>query len=79
MVPPLPELLVSALPSDGALLSDPIVRKKTTEMTTREHRETDDVEQTEKMIPFVTRKTASSQNVGELVFSVNISDLDLGF
>ena len=35
------------------------------------------VEQTKKMIPFVTRKTSFGQNVCELVFGVNVLDLDL--
>ena len=39
----------------GAPLSDRI-RKKITDMATREHREIHDVQQTKKMIPFVTRK-----------------------
>ena len=40
----------------GALRSDRI-RKKMAKMAAREHREIHDVEQTEKMIQFVTRKT----------------------
>ena len=48
-------------------------------MATREHRETHNVEQTEKMIPFVTRKTSFGWSVGGLVFGVTISDLDRGF
>ena len=44
----------------GALLSNPIVRKKITDMATREHRETHNVEQTKKMIPFVTWKASLS-------------------
>ena len=52
---------------------------KITEMAARENRETHNVEQTKKMIPFVTRKTAIGQNVGELVFGVNKFNLDLGF
>ena len=48
-------------------------------MAAREHRETHNVEQTKKMIPFVTRKTSFSQDVGDLAFGVNIFDFDLGF
>ena len=63
----------------GALLSNLIVRKKITEMAARGHRETHNVDQTKKMIPFVSWKTSFSQNVCELVFGVHMFDLDLGF
>ena len=61
-----------------ALLSDQF-RKKIIGMTAREHRETHNVKQTKKMIPFVTRKTSLGEHVGELVFGLNRFDLDLGF
>ena len=50
----------------GALLSDRI-RKKITEMAAREYGETHKIEQTRKIVPFVTRKTPSSQHVSKLV------------
>ena len=37
-----------------------------------------DVEQTQKMIPFITCEIAFCQHVCELVFGVNVFDLDLG-
>ena len=37
-----------------------------------------DVEQTEKMIPFITSETAFRQDVGKLVFGINVLDLDCG-
>ena len=46
-------------------------------MAAREHRETHDVEQTEKMIPLLTGAIAFRQRVCELVFGVDIFDLDL--
>ena len=47
-------------------------------MAARECREIHDVEQIQKMVPFVTRETTFGQYVSELVFGVNISDLDFG-
>ena len=35
------------------------------------------VEQTQKMIPFITDETAIRQNVGESVFGMDIFDLNL--
>ena len=37
-----------------------------------------DVEQTQKMIPFITCEISLCQYVFELVFGVNVFDLDLG-
>ena len=37
-----------------------------------------DVEQTQKMIPFITCEFSLCQYVCELVFGVNVFDLDLG-
>ena len=37
-----------------------------------------DVEQTQKMIPFITCEISLSQHVCELVFGVHVFDLDLG-
>ena len=48
-------------------------------MAARKHRENHNVEQTEKMIPLVTRKTPFGWNVSKLVFGVNTFDLDLWF
>ena len=47
-------------------------------MAPREHSEIHDVEQTKKIAPFITRRTSFSQQVCELVFGVNMFDLDLG-
>ena len=38
----------------------------------------DDVEQTQKMIPFITCEISLCQYVSELVLGVNAFDLDLG-
>ena len=38
----------------------------------------DDVEQTQKMIPFITCEISLCQYVCELVFGVNVFDLDFG-
>ena len=43
------------------------------------HREVNNVEQTKKVIPFISWETSFGQDVRELVFGVNIFDLDLGF
>ena len=48
------------------------------EMATRKHCNVHNVEQTEKMVPFFTCETAFRQNVGELVFGINVFDLDVG-
>ena len=37
-----------------------------------------DVEQTQKMIPFIPCKISLGQHVCELVFGVNVFDLDFG-
>ena len=37
-----------------------------------------DVDQTQKMIPLITRETSLGQHVCELVLGVNVFDLDLG-
>ena len=42
-------------------------------------RKAHDIEQTQKVIPLIARETSFGQNVSELVFGVNIFDLDLGF
>ena len=47
-------------------------------MAARKHREIHDVQQTKKMVPFITCEITFGQNVRELVFGVNIFDLDLG-
>ena len=36
------------------------------------------VEQTQKMVPLITREIPCGQNVSELVFCVDVFDLDLG-
>ena len=66
---PTPASLLSSL-RQGALLS---VRKK---MAARKHREIHDVEQTKKISPFITREATCGQHVCELVFGVNMFDLD---
>ena len=48
-------------------------------MATRIHREIHNIEQTQKVIPLISRETSFGQNVSELVFGVHIFDLDLGF
>ena len=48
-------------------------------MAARIFRKAHDIEQTQKVIPLISRETSFSQNVSELVFGVNIFDLDLGF
>ena len=45
----------------------------------REHRQIHDVEKTKKMIPLITGETLFGQHISELVFGVNIFDLDLWF
>ena len=47
-----------------------------TEMAAREHRKTHVVEQTEKVVPLIAGEIAFRQHVCELVFGVNIFDLD---
>ena len=37
-----------------------------------------DVKQTQKMVPFITCEVSLGQYVCELVFAVNVFDLDLG-
>ena len=49
-----------------------------TEMAAREHRKAHDVEQSEKMIPFITSEIAFRQHICELVFGNNKFDLVLG-
>ena len=49
------------------------------EIARKVHRATYTVEQTQKVIPLTSRETSFGQNVCELVFGVNIFDLDLGF
>ena len=56
-----------------------IVRKKITEMVIRIHREIHKIEQTKKVIPFISWETPFAHNVRELVFGNNIFDLDFGF
>ena len=63
----------------GALLFPDRIRKKNAEVSAREHRETHHVEQTEKVIPLVTRKTPLVRMSAGWFFGVNIFDLDLGF
>ena len=48
-------------------------------MAARIHRENRNIEETKKVIPFISRETSFGQNVSELVFGVNIFDLDLAF
>ena len=48
-------------------------------MAARICRKAHDIEQTQKVIPLISRETSFGQNVSELVFGVNIFDLDLGF
>ena len=45
-------------------------------MFVREHREVHKVEETKK-IPLITRETRFGKHISELVFGVNIFDLDL--
>ena len=45
-------------------------------MATRTCRKTHDVEQTQKVIPLISRETSFGQNVSKLVLGVNIFDLD---
>ena len=45
-------------------------------MDAREHRKTHDVKQAEKMIPLITGEVAFRLHVCELVFGVDIFDLD---
>ena len=47
-------------------------------MATRTHRETHEIEQTQKVIPFIFLETSFGQNVSELVFGVNVFDLNFG-
>ena len=57
-----------------------LARKRTfEEMAARICRKAHDIEQTQKVIPLIARETSFGQNVRELVFGVNIFDLDLGF
>ena len=58
-----------------ALLLSDRIRKKSLKWL-QEHRETHNVEQTKKMIPFVTRKFSFGWHVGEMVY---IFDLGLEF
>ena len=50
--------------------------EKTFEMATRIHRETHDIEHTQEVIPFIFREISFGQNVSELVFGIDIFDLD---
>ena len=45
-------------------------------MATTKHRETHYIEETQEVIPFIFRESSFGQNVSELVFGVNILDLD---
>ena len=45
-------------------------------MATRKIRKAHDVDQTEKMLPFITCTIAFSQHVCELVFELDVFDLD---
>ena len=47
-------------------------------MAAKKHREKQDVEQTKKMVPFITREITFGQHVSKLVLGVNIFDLDFG-
>ena len=47
-------------------------------MAAGEHREIHDVEETKKMVTFITCETAFGQHVRKLVFGVNTFDSDLG-
>ena len=68
-------LLVLSLTWHSVSWSD----KKITVMAAREHREMHDVEPTKKMIPLVTRGAPFGQHMSELVFGVNILDLNFWF
>ena len=46
-------------------------------MAARRHRRIHDVEQTEKMIPLITGPKTIGHRICELVFGVNIFDLDM--
>ena len=48
-----------------------------TEMTAREHGQIHDVQQTKQIIPFIFGDNTFGQNVSELVFGVNTSELNL--
>ena len=45
----------------------------------KKHREIHDVEQSKKMVPFITRETTFGQHVRKLVLGVNKYDLDFGW
>ena len=47
-------------------------------MAGRKQRKIHNVNQTKKITPLITSETAFSQHVSELVFGVNVFDLDLG-
>ena len=47
-------------------------------MAARKHRKFHNGDQTKKITPLITRETAISQQVSELVFGVNIFDLIFG-
>ena len=48
------------------------------EVAARKRRKIHEVKQSEKMIPYITGDIAFRQHVCELVFGVNIFDLDFG-
>ena len=48
-------------------------------MAAREHREIHDIQQTKMMVPLITCEASFGWDVCELVFGVNIFDLDLVF
>ena len=47
-------------------------------MAVRKYRDIHDVEQTMKTVPFISSKTSFGQDVCELVFGVDVFDLDFG-
>ena len=47
-------------------------------MTTRKHRKTHDVDQSEKMIPFITSEMAFPPHVCDMVLGIYVFDLDFG-
>ena len=54
------------------------MREKTLEMAARTRRGTHDIEQNEKVIPFIFRETSFRQNARKLVLGVNVFDVDFG-
>ena len=53
--------------------------RKFSRMAARICRKAHDIEQTQEVIPFISRETSFGQNVGELVLGVHIFNVDIGF